>query len=73
MMLGEWRKQALSGHAPPENRDWRGFRLGEGAPFPGFFVGFPVPDVVNPLEGRDNFFVVRDDDNRGFGVIGPCA
>ena len=46
------------------------WRTATGAPFAGFFVGFSVPDVINPLEGGDDFFVVRDDDNGGFGLIG---
>src|SRR5690554_6770325 len=38
--------------------------------FSGFFNGLAVADVVNPLEGGDDFFVVRDDDDGGVGLAG---
>ena len=35
------------------------------APLAGFFVGLPVANVVDALEGGDDFFVVRDHDDGG--------
>ncbi len=36
----------------------------ESAPLAGFLVGDAVADVIDALEGRDDFFIVGDDDDR---------
>jgi hypothetical protein len=36
-----------------------------GAALAGLFKGATVPDVVYSFEGRNDFFVVSDDDDRG--------
>ena len=42
----------------------------EVASFTCFLVGDTVTNVVNALEGRDDFFIVRDDDDGGFKALG---
>lgn len=42
----------------------------DAAPITGFLVGLAVADMVDPLEGRDDFFIVGDDDDRSVELAG---
>lgn len=58
MRCGSWQSPRL--HCPAR------LKILPGA---GFLVGLAVADVVQPLEGRDDFFVVRDHHNGGLILL----